>query len=173
MSLVNSTKLQPVNRKWGQAALACPLHVSLFFSHSRLRKISLAEGSRFELFAFEMLGPFDISTIEKEFVTEWFASFLAKKHTPFPIPLEADLGPFTKKVLESLKEIPMGETLSYRDVAESLRNPKAARAVGNACKANPFPLVIPCHRVVQTGGKLGGFAYGQKIKRLLLDFERK
>ena len=122
------------------------------------------QGKSFELFFCD--APEDRS------VVEWFMSFLEGEHGPFPLPLVFNFSPFTKKVLEELKKIPLGKSLSYRQVAENIGHPKAARAVGNACNVNPFPLVIPCHRVVQTGGKPGGFAYGTELKEDLLHFER-
>ena len=164
MLLANSTKLQPVKKSWGQGACICPLHVFLFLNFRHLDRIILKQGKSFELFFCD--APEDRS------VVEWFMSFLEGEHGPFPLPLVFNFSPFTKKVLEELKKIPLGKTLSYRQVAENIGLPKAARAVGNACNANPFPLVIPCHRVVQTGGKLGGFAYGTELKEDLLHFER-
>jgi len=78
---------------------------------------------------------------------------------------------FQRKVLGVVSEIPPGETMTYGQVATRLGRPKAARAVGMALGANPFPLVIPCHRVV--GSKdLGGYSFGPDLKRRLLDIER-
>ena len=67
--------------------------------------------------------------------------------------------------------IPSGETRSYKQLAAALGNPKAARAVGMANNRNPIPLIIPCHRVVGSGGKLVGFRGGWDIKRRLLELE--
>lgn len=80
--------------------------------------------------------------------------------------------PFTKKVYKVVLRIPLGEVRTYKWVAKEIGHPGAYRAVGQALKSNPYPLIIPCHRVVESGGKLGGYAKGRKIKKILLDLER-
>jgi methylated-DNA-[protein]-cysteine S-methyltransferase len=82
--------------------------------------------------------------------------------------------PFSRKVLEFVHTIPYGETLTYAEVAHAVGQPKAARAVGQALKRNPLPLIIPCHRVVATNG-LGGFTSpgGIATKLEMLQWERK
>ena len=79
---------------------------------------------------------------------------------------------FTKKVYRAVLSIPLGEVRTYKWVAKKAGNPKAARTVGQILKKNPFPLVIPCHRVVASGGKLGGYAWGRQKKQVLLNLER-
>jgi methylated-DNA-[protein]-cysteine S-methyltransferase len=78
---------------------------------------------------------------------------------------------FQKKVWAALQTIPTGATETYAQLAASLKKPKAARAVGGACGANPVPLLIPCHRVVAAHGGLGGFSGGLHWKRKLLGRE--
>jgi methylated-DNA-[protein]-cysteine S-methyltransferase len=78
---------------------------------------------------------------------------------------------FQRKVWAALQTIPMGKTKTYAGVAAFIRKPKATRAVGGACGANPVPLIIPCHRVVAAQGRLGGFSSGLHWKRKLLDRE--
>lgn len=78
---------------------------------------------------------------------------------------------FQKAVWEELLWIPAGETRSYAEIARAIRKPKAARAVGGACGANPIPLLIPCHRVLAANRKIGGFSGGLKWKRRLLKME--
>ena len=78
---------------------------------------------------------------------------------------------FQLKVWNALVEIPRGQTRSYSEVAKSIGSPRAARAVGSACGANPLPIFIPCHRVLAAGGKLGGYSGGLDIKRKLLKLE--
>ena len=73
----------------------------------------------------------------------------------------------------ALKDIPYGATRSYGDIAKTIGNPKACRAVGMANNKNPLPLFIPCHRVVDAGGKLTGYAGGLDIKKILLDIEER
>lgn len=83
----------------------------------------------------------------------------------------SSLTSFQRKVLEVIKTIPYGETRSYKWVAERMGKPRAARAVGQALKRNPYPEVIPCHRVIRSAGKLGGYSKGTQKKRRLLKEE--
>jgi O-6-methylguanine DNA methyltransferase len=79
---------------------------------------------------------------------------------------------FQAAVFEAVRRIPFGETRTYGDVAREIGRAGAVRAVGNALHRNPFPLVVPCHRVVREGGHLGGYACGPAMKRRLLAVER-
>lgn len=78
---------------------------------------------------------------------------------------------FAIRVLNAMREIPYGETRSYKWLAEKAGNPKAARAVSNIINKNPHMIISPCHRVVKSDGSLGGFAHGTDIKLKLLEFE--
>ena len=80
--------------------------------------------------------------------------------------------PLQKKVWAALQKIPCGKTETYSQIAASVGKPKAARAAGSACGANPIPLLIPCHRVVAASGKLGGFSGGLDWKKKLLAREK-
>jgi methylated-DNA-[protein]-cysteine S-methyltransferase len=80
--------------------------------------------------------------------------------------------PFQRKVWSALAKIPYGQTRSYKEIAEAIGHPKAFRAVGNANGKNFIPLIIPCHRVIEGNGGLGGFGHGVKVKKQLLDFEK-
>ena len=77
---------------------------------------------------------------------------------------------FQKMVWTELKKIPFGETRTYKEIAVAIGKPKAARAVANACGKNPYPIIIPCHRVVRSDGTIGGFTGdgGVEKKRQLL-----
>ena len=142
-----------------------PLHVFIQFCDGELEKISLKLASSFGLyFSEEHKG--------QDSVIEWFQAFFKGEHRPFPLRLTSSLKPFTWNSLLALQNIPFGQTQSYLDVAVNVGNAKAARAVGNACRVNPFPLVLPCHRVISTGGGLGGFGYGLEMKQCLLNFEQ-
>ena len=89
----------------------------------------------------------------------------------FP-PLDVSVGTeFQQRVWSVLREIHPGETRSYGEVAVAIRSPRATRAVGTACGANPIPLLIPCHRVLTSGGRLGGFSGGLEWKQRLLMIE--
>lgn len=78
---------------------------------------------------------------------------------------------FERQVWLALAEIPYGETRSYKWMAERVGRPGGARAVGQALKKNPLPILLPCHRVIESDGKLGGYSPGQEIKRRLLQME--
>lgn len=80
--------------------------------------------------------------------------------------------PFAKKVYKVVLSIPLGEVRSYKWVAKKAGAPLAWRAVGSILKNNPYPLIIPCHRVVKSDSKLGGYAFGIKRKKALLDLEK-
>lgn len=90
----------------------------------------------------------------------------------FDIPLNPQGTEFRKQVWKALRSIPYGETRSYGDIARSIGNPGAARAVGVANSKNPIPVIIPCHRVLGSSGSLTGFAYGVEAKKTLLDLEK-
>lgn len=78
---------------------------------------------------------------------------------------------FERKVWLSLKKIPYGETRSYKWLAEEIGNPKGVRAVGRALSRNPIPIILPCHRIIESDGSIGGYSSGTDIKRRLLDLE--
>ena len=100
-------------------------------------------------------------------------SGLAGKNTRPPLGLLAlhSLPSFQQAVLRATLRIPRGQIRTYGQIAAQLGQPGAARAVGNALGANPFPLAIPCHRVVRAGGRLGGFGGGPALKHALLALE--
>lgn len=106
-----------------------------------------------------------------DYVMEQIDGYLRGKRQDFILPMHLEGTPFQKKVWQVLQEIPYGEVLTYKELAEKVGSSKAYRAVGTACGKNPIPIIIPCHRVVGTYG-LGGYAYGTDIKRTLLDIER-
>ena len=89
---------------------------------------------------------------------------------PLDIPASTD---FVDRVRQRCREIPYGETLSYGELATAAGAPRAARAIGNVMAANPTPLLVPCHRVVAAGGRLGGFSApdGVDFKQRLLEME--
>ncbi len=99
--------------------------------------------------------------------------YLEGKRTGFELELDLRGTPFQTRVWRAVLEIPYGETRTYLEVARALRRPRAVRAVGAANGANPLALVVPCHRVVATGGKLQGYAGGLDLKARLLALERR
>jgi methylated-DNA-[protein]-cysteine S-methyltransferase len=78
---------------------------------------------------------------------------------------------FTALVLERLRTVPYGAVVTYGELAAACGNPHGARAVGTAMRNNPIPIVIPCHRVIAAGGKIGGYSPGLEVKRRLFEVE--
>lgn len=107
-------------------------------------------------------------------LTEWVHHFSHKNKT-YPFPLENlaldNLSAFRKEVLIALWSIPFGHVASYGEIAKKIGNPRASRAVGSTCGRNPFPLLIPCHRIIAGDGSPGGFSLDFRVKRDLLQFE--
>lgn len=97
--------------------------------------------------------------------------FLAGRRREFDLVYELQGSDFQHAVWREMLKIPYGETATYGDLAKAVGQPGASQAVGLACGANPLPLVVPCHRVVAGGGKMGGFSGGLANKRWLLDLE--
>lgn len=97
--------------------------------------------------------------------------YLDGKRKYFDLPIKLQGTDFQLKVWQSLCKIPYGETRSYKQIAETIDNPKAVRAVGMANNRNPIAIIVPCHRVIGSNGKLVGYAGGLDIKQILLDIE--
>lgn len=91
----------------------------------------------------------------------------------FKLPLRIEGTDFQKSVWRQLREIPYGNTFSYKEVAEAIGNNKAYRAVGNANNKNSIPIIIPCHRVTASNGEIGGYGAGIWRKKWLLEHESK
>ena len=98
-------------------------------------------------------------------------AYFAGELREFTIPLDPRGTDFQRRVWRQLETIPFGEIRSYAQIAEAIGAPRAVRAVGAANGANPLPIVIPCHRVIGSGGKLVGYGGGLPLKKLLLDLE--
>lgn len=98
--------------------------------------------------------------------------YFAGNRRTFTLPLNPHGTPFQKKVWETLRTIPYGETLSYAAEAERFGNPKAVRAVASANARNPIAILIPCHRVIASGGGIGGYSGGIWRKEFLLKLEK-
>lgn len=97
--------------------------------------------------------------------------YLEGKRKVFDVPLNPKGTKFMKEVWTALQEIPYGETKTYGQIAQRIGKPKAARAVGMANHRNPIPIIIPCHRVIGSNGKLVGYALGMEKKEFLLTLE--
>ena len=98
-------------------------------------------------------------------------AYFAGKLTDFDLPLVPAGTPFQLSVWRALQSIPYGETTTYANIAKQIGRPTAIRAVGAANGANPIPVIIPCHRVIGSNGKLTGFGGGLPVKELLLKLE--
>lgn len=106
------------------------------------------------------------------YLTQDLQRYSSGRPVHFKLPLDLTCGtPFQQKVWRALCKIPRGQTRSYAWIARQIGQPKAARAVGAACGANPIPIIVPCHRVIASDGSLGGYSGGLERKRQLLKLE--
>ncbi|MDD2621106.1 MAG: methylated-DNA--[protein]-cysteine S-methyltransferase [Syntrophomonadaceae bacterium] len=151
--------------------------VNLFFYPTSIGKIGIAEnGDSITnlIFQGEPL-PHDAIILETEILKEasrQLQSYMAGILKDFSLPLAPQGTEFMRRVWESLSTIPYGETRSYQEIARSIGNEKACRAVGMANNRNPIPIIIPCHRVIGANGKLVGYGAGLEIKAKLLELEK-
>jgi methylated-DNA-[protein]-cysteine S-methyltransferase len=97
--------------------------------------------------------------------------YFGGRRTSFEVPLAVEGTAFQRAVWAELAEIPYGSTITYAELAARVGRPRACRAAGTANGANPIPIILPCHRVIATGGGLGGYGGGLEMKRALLDLE--
>jgi AraC family transcriptional regulator, regulatory protein of adaptative response / methylated-DNA-[protein]-cysteine methyltransferase len=106
-----------------------------------------------------------------EMIQEELNQYFFGNLTAFQTPLYFQGSPFQIDVWNALRTIPFGKTKSYKEVASMIQNPKACRAVGLANGKNPFVIIVPCHRVIQADGSLGGYSAGLYRKKWLLEHE--
>lgn len=112
-------------------------------------------------------APARLDPVRRE-LDEYFAG---KRHE-FDLPLDWSLTKgFTRRILRATAKVPYGQVSTYRQMASRAGNERAVRAAGNALGANPIPIVVPCHRILRTGGALGGYGGGQPRKEFLLKLE--
>jgi methylated-DNA-[protein]-cysteine S-methyltransferase len=106
---------------------------------------------------------------ERRELDEYFAG----KRQSFEVPVDWSLTPkgFRNRALHAVARIPYGKTKTYTEIAKAAGNARAFRAAGTACGHNPVPLIVPCHRVLQSGGAVGNYGGGPEMKRALLDLE--
>jgi methylated-DNA-[protein]-cysteine S-methyltransferase len=133
-----------------------------------LRRIDFGDESRAQRVCVSDSG---VDSILEETVRQLQAYFAGKLEM-FDLPLVPAGTPFQQTVWRHLCEVPYGQTISYGELASRIGNPKASRAVGLANGSNPIPIVIPCHRVIGSNGKLTGYGGGLPIKEKLLALER-
>lgn len=160
----------------GYTIVPCPLGRLLVAATERgICRISLGESAA-SLEA-DLRREFAAADIHRDTVAldGWVGTILSHLDGAAPyldLPLHLRATAFQRRVWEALRKIPYGATRSYRDVARSIGNPKATRAVARACATNPAALVIPCHRVIREDGGLGGYRWGLERKEQLLERER-
>lgn len=143
-----------------------PIHANIYARAGKIYHVELEEST--SGFAWDLKGDGELRPL----VAEWMKLYLNKQEFQGVLPLDFSTLPiFSVKVLKILQQIPFGNTLSYKEVACLAGVPRGARAVGGACGRNPFPLLVPCHRVLASGGLIGGFSCGLSIKRALLAHE--
>lgn len=123
----------------------------------------------------EEVNDFQYSVREQELIEKTciqIEEYLEGKRREFDIPTCLQGTEFQKRIWTELEKIPYGATITYGDLAHRIGRPGACRAVANACGANPIPIIVPCHRVVASGGKPGGYTGGLDIKQRLLSIEK-
>jgi AraC family transcriptional regulator, regulatory protein of adaptative response / methylated-DNA-[protein]-cysteine methyltransferase len=103
---------------------------------------------------------------------EQITEFLAGRRQGTDIRLDLHGTPFQLRVWQAMLRVPRGTTCSYSDLARRAGRPRAVRAVANACARNPVALIVPCHRIIRSDGSLGGYFYGLKRKRAILEHEQ-
>ncbi|NLI11499.1 methylated-DNA--[protein]-cysteine S-methyltransferase [Pelotomaculum propionicicum] len=150
---------------------------NIFFYQTDLGEIGIAANGNAvtNLYLKKENIPRDTVVQETELIKEaarQLQDYLAGKLRDFNLPLAPAGTEFMRRVWESLRAIPYGQTRSYQEVAQSVGNKKASRAVGLANNRNPIPIFIPCHRVIGANGKLVGYGGGLEIKAYLLDLEK-
>lgn len=136
-------------------------------STTSVEKVTLSISDHFHAHVDERASTSLIQTIE-----QWMICYSELKEAPLPALDLKHLTPFQTKVLLTLGETKIGQTLSYKELATLANYAKAYRAVGTICRLNPFSLLIPCHRVITHKGTIGNYAYGIDMKSQLLKFEK-
>ena len=151
--------------------------MKIYFQQTPIGKIGISEENGFitNLFFEKDTIPPDAEITETELIKEAFQQleeYFSGKLKEFSLPLATCGTDFMLKTWQALRDIPYGETASYKDIAVKIGNPKAVRAVGMANNRNPIPIFIPCHRVIGANGKLVGYGGGLDIKEKLLGIEK-
>ena len=151
---------------------------NVFFYETRIGKIGISENGEgiTSIFYENEKYKGDLELVETLLIKKAFEQikeYLEGKRKEFDLPIFLEGTEFQKNVWTTLKEIPYGVTKTYKEIAVSIGNEKACRAVGNANNKNPISIVIPCHRVIGSNGKLVGYAGGLSIKENLLELENK
>ena len=145
------------------------INFKVFTSHKGIRKIILNNNSetikRANITKLQPDDPFMFNIFNQ------LEDYFSGRRKKFNLPLDIKGTEFQKNVWNELSKIPYGKIVSYKKIAEKLGNKKALRAVGKAASQNPACILIPCHRMINSNGQLGGYTAGIKIKERLLELE--
>ncbi len=142
-----------------------------FISPVGLLRLIASEGFLTGIQFTHILGPTQSESAVLQMAVEQLKAYFSGKLKTFTVPLNLQGTQFQKQVWEALRQIPFGQVVSYKDIADAIGHPKAIRAVGQANGRNPIPIIVPCHRVILANGKLGGYSSGVLRKRWLLEHE--
>lgn len=148
---------------------------NLYFYETNLGLIGIRDNGKSITEIFYSKDKVNTNLTETSLIKECFRQineYIEGKRKEFIISIEVEGTKFQKKVWNELLKIPYGETRSYKDIAIAIGNEKSCRAVGMANNKNPISIIIPCHRVVGSNGKLIGYAGGLNIKEKLLNIEK-
>lgn len=149
--------------------------VAVFADDDRLVALGTAEDPLWvvEAVARELRGDLRAESADIAGLGRQLREFLAGSRRAFDVEIDWRLSQgFARDALQAVAEIPYGETASYGDVAAMAGRPRAARAVGTACRLTPLTLVVPVHRVIRSDGSLGEYGGREDVKRMLIDLER-
>lgn len=146
------------------------------YSNTKIGNIAILEEDK-QIIAIEINKDIQYDAIQTETpllkeAEKQLQEYFTGKRKTFDLPLNPQGTKFMKEVWTALQEIPYGKTKTYGEIAKKVGNPKAARAVGMANHRNPIPIMIPCHRVIGSHGKLVGYALGMDKKEFLLEWEK-
>ncbi len=156
-------------------SLAAPIgRVLVAVGDAGLVRVSFRQSE--SAFAAELEGQLGMRAVrspsETAEVVEQLRAYFAGRRRRFDVPVDLrHVTPFVRRVLTATMQVPAGNLVSYGDIARRIGQPKGSRAVGQALGRNPIPIVIPCHRVIAAGGRIGGYGGGLAIKRRLLRLE--
>jgi methylated-DNA-[protein]-cysteine S-methyltransferase len=150
--------------EWTEVIIVDDLRIRLVASKSGLRAVQF---HRFR----EPQGERNDTNKWMNQATEELRAYFAGRIRVFSVPLDMEGTDFQLNVWDRLTKIPYGETWSYAQVAEAVGRPKAVRAVGAANGSNPVAIIVPCHRVIGSNGKLTGYGGGLPLKKRLLELE--
>lgn len=150
---------------------------NVYFYRTEIGRIGIVENGTaiIDLYFNEKELPSDIESKETDLLKEagkQLQDYISGKRKEFELPLAPVGTNFQQRVWKALQEIPFGETRSYGEIAKSIGQPTAARAVGMANNKNPILIFIPCHRVIGANGSLVGYAGGLEVKKHLLAMEK-